>query len=114
MSIRIVAATIGDDGWLTRIANAKLVCSMSRKGRSPNNTGCAGLFGRLKSKKLFARDRLSTTIEEFAAALDAYIRWYNNIRIKSSLGFRIPLSTDLDLCRHQPFIGELGRLLTLP
>jgi len=38
----------------------------------------------------FAREWLSTTIEEFVAALDAYIRWYNDVRIKSSLGFRSP------------------------
>ena len=34
----------------------------------------------------FFRDWLSTTIEEFVAALDAYIRWYNEARIKISLG----------------------------
>ena len=32
----------------------------------------------------------ATTIEEFVAAVDAYIRWYNEARIKSSLGFRSP------------------------
>jgi len=41
----------------------------------------------------FARDWLSTTIEEFVATVDAYIRWYNEVRIKSSLGFRRPPST---------------------
>ena len=35
--------------------------------------------------------RLSTTIEEFVAALDAYIRWYNDARIKISLGLRSPV-----------------------
>lgn len=35
-------------------------------------------------------DWLSTTIEDFVAALDADIRWYNDARIKSSLGFRSP------------------------
>jgi transposase InsO family protein len=35
---------------------------------------------------LFARDWLSTTIDEFIAALDAYIRWYNETLIKISLG----------------------------
>jgi transposase InsO family protein len=38
----------------------------------------------------FARDWLSTTIEDFVAAMDAYIRWYNDARIKRSLGFRSP------------------------
>ena len=77
-------------GWLSRIADAKLVRSMSRKGCSPDNAACEGFFGRLKTEMFFARQWLSTTIEEFVAALDAYIRWYNDARIKSSLGFRSP------------------------
>jgi transposase InsO family protein/transposase-like protein len=77
-------------GWLTRIADANLVRSMSRKGCSPDNAACEGFFGRLKTEMFFARDWLSTSIEEFVAALDAYIRWYNDVRIKSSLGFRSP------------------------
>ncbi len=63
---------------------------MSRKGYSPDNAACEGFFGRLKIEMFFARGWLSTTIEEFVAALDAYIRWYNDARIKSSLGFRSP------------------------
>jgi transposase InsO family protein len=77
-------------GWLARIADAKLVRSMSRKGCSPDNAACEGFFGRLKTEMFFTRDWLSTTIEEFVAALDAYIRWYNDARIKRSLGFRSP------------------------
>jgi transposase InsO family protein len=34
----------------------------------------------------FQRDWSSTTVNEFVAALDAYIRWYNEARIKISLG----------------------------
>jgi len=77
-------------GWLTRITEAMLVRSMSRKGCSPDNAACEGFFGRLKTEMFFARDWLSTTIEDFIAALDAYIRWYNEVRIKSSLGFLSP------------------------
>lgn len=78
-------------GWLARIANAELVRSMSRKGCSPDNAACEGFFGRLKTEMFFARDWLSTSLEEFVAAVDAYIRWYNEVRIKSSLGFRSPV-----------------------
>lgn len=38
-------------GWLSRIADAKLVRSMSRKGYSPDNAACEGFFGRLKTSK---------------------------------------------------------------
>ena len=77
-------------GWLSRIAEAKLVRSMSRKGCSPDNAACEGFFGRMKIEMFFSRNWLSTTIEEFVAALDAYIHWYNEARIKMSLGFRSP------------------------
>jgi putative transposase len=78
-------------GWLSRIADAKLVRSMSRKGCSPDNAACEGFFGRLKTELFYPRDWMTTTIDEFVAALDSYIRWYNEKRIKLSLGFRSPL-----------------------
>lgn len=78
-------------GWLSRIAEAKLVRSMSRKGYSPDNAACEGFFGRLKNELFYSRNWLSTTVEEFIAALDSYIRWYNEVRIKISLGSRSPI-----------------------
>ena len=75
-------------GWLSRIARAKLVCSMSRKGCSPDNAACEGFFDRVKTEIPFSLDWLSTTIENFVAAVDAYIRWCNDAWIKISLGFR--------------------------
>ena len=59
---------------------------MSRKGYSPDNAACEGFFSRLKTEMFFSRDWLVTTIDEFVAAVDAYIRWYNETRIKISLG----------------------------
>jgi conjugal transfer/type IV secretion protein DotA/TraY len=78
-------------GWLTRIADAKLVRSMSRKGYSPDNAACEGFFGRLKTELFYPRSWQSTTIEQFIQALDSYIRWYNEKRIKISLGSQSPL-----------------------
>lgn len=78
-------------GWLSRIADAKLVRSMSRKGCSPDNAACEGFFGRLKTELFYPRDWMATTIDEFVASLDSYIRWYNEKRIKLSLGFRSPV-----------------------
>ena len=79
-------------GWVTRIAEAKLVRSMSRKGCSPDNAACEGFFGRLKIEMFFSGDWLSTTLDEFVAAVDAYIRWYNEVRIKISLGGLSPVA----------------------
>ena len=78
-------------GWLTRIAEAKLTRSMSRKACSPDNSACEGFFGRLKNELFYSRDWVSTTMDEFVAALDSYIRWYNEARIKLSLGSRRPV-----------------------
>lgn len=61
---------------------------MSREGCSPDNAACEGFFGRLKNEMFLSRDWLSTTIDEFVAAADAYVRGYDEVRIKKSLGFR--------------------------
>jgi len=63
---------------------------MSRKGYAPDNVACEGFFGCLKTELFYPKNWLSTTIDQFVAALDFYIRWYNEKRIKISLGFRSP------------------------
>ena len=78
-------------GWLARVANAKLKRSMSRKACSPDNAACEGFFGRLKTEMFYPGDWRSTTIEQFVEVLDKYIRWYNEKRIKSSLGYLSPI-----------------------
>jgi transposase InsO family protein/transposase-like protein len=78
-------------GWLTRMGNARLTRSMSRKACSPDNAACEGFFGRLKNELFYARDWVNTTVDEFTAELDAYIRWYNEARIKISLGSMSPM-----------------------
>ncbi len=78
-------------GWLTRIRDAKLIRSMSRKGCSPDNAACEGFFGRLKTELFHPRDWQATTIEHFIQVIDTYIRWHNEKRIKISLGSLSPL-----------------------
>ena len=78
-------------GWLSRIADAKLIRSMSRKGCSPDNAACEGFFGRLKTEMFYPRDWRATSIDQFTQALDSYIRWYNDKRIKISLGGLSPV-----------------------
>ena len=78
-------------GWLTRIRDAKLIRSMSRKGCSPDNAACEGFFGRLKTELFYPRNWQATTIEQFIETVDEYIHWYNEKRIKISLGSLSPL-----------------------
>lgn len=77
-------------GWLSRIGDAKLIRSMSRKGCSPDNAACEGFFGRLKTELFYPRDWKTTTIGQFIEVVDSYIRWYNEKRIKISLGSLSP------------------------
>jgi transposase InsO family protein len=78
-------------GWLSRMRDARLVRSMSRKGCSPDNAACEGFFGRLKTELFYPRDWRAATIDQFIEVLDSYIRWYNATRIKVSLGSLSPL-----------------------
>jgi transposase InsO family protein len=78
-------------GWLSRIGDANLIRSMSRKGCSPDNAACEGFFGRLKAELFYPRDWKTTTIEQFIQVVDSYIRWYNEKRIKISLGSLSPI-----------------------
>ncbi len=78
-------------GWLSRIRDAKLIRSMSRKGCSPDNAACEGFFGRLKTELFYPRNWQTTTIEQFIQIVDSYIHWYNEKRIKISLGSLSPL-----------------------
>jgi putative transposase len=77
-------------GWLSRMNNAKLVRSMSRKGYSPDNAACEGFFGRLKTELFYPRNWQDITVEQFIEIVDSYIRWYNEKRIKISLGSLSP------------------------
>jgi transposase InsO family protein len=78
-------------GWLERIDAAKLVRSMSRKASSQDNAACEGFFGRLKIEFFYPRDWRVFTVAQFIDEVDAYIRWYNETRIKMSLGSRSPI-----------------------
>lgn len=76
---------------LTRVSEAKLVRSISRKGRSQDNAACEGFFGRLKNELFYPRDWEAVTIEQFVTEVNAYIRLYNERRIKISLGSLSPV-----------------------
>ena len=64
---------------------------MSRKGCSPENAACEGFFGRLKNELFYPRNWQITSIVQFTKELDSYIRWYNERRIKMSLGALSPV-----------------------
>ena len=57
----------------------------------PNNAACEGFFGRLKNEFFYGRDWSAYSLDDFISALNDYIIWYNEVRIKKSLGFLSPL-----------------------
>ena len=57
---------------------------MSRKGNTGDNAACEGFFGRMKTEMHYKVRWKSKT--ELSNAINAYMDFYNNRRIKSSLG----------------------------
>ena len=84
-------------GWIAICGERGLVRSMSRKGCSPDNARAEGFFGRLKTEFFIGRDWEGTGLDEFAARLDDYLRWYRDERLKSDLGYRSPMQYRRDL-----------------
>ena len=78
-------------GWIGICEKYGLVRSMSKKGCSPDNSACEGLFGRIKNEFFYYRDWDGVPIGDFIAMLDAYLRYYNEERIKESLGWMSPV-----------------------
>ena len=63
--------------------------SMSRKGNCLDNSMMENFFGLLKSELLYLRDFKS--IKDFEEQLHAYIKYYNEKRIKTRLGGKSPV-----------------------
>jgi len=79
-------------GWISRMKMFGLTRSMSKKGCSPDNSACEGLFGRLKNEMFYCHDWRNVTIDGFINILTEYLVWYNNDRIKMSLGGLSPMA----------------------
>lgn len=83
--------------WIKICDDHGIVRSMSRKGCSPDNARAEGFFGRLKIEFFYGRDWSGVTLDGFADMLDAYLRWYRDVRLKSDLGYRSPMQYRRDL-----------------
>ena len=73
------------------MAKAGLTQSMSRKACPQDNAACKGFFGRVKNEMFYNRSWMEVSIKEFIDILDEYLIWYNEKRIKLSLGAMSPL-----------------------
>ena len=70
---------------------AGLTRSMSKKGYSPDNSACEGVFGRLKNEMFYNTNWAGISISDFIEILNNYLVWYNESRIKKSLGYMSPM-----------------------
>jgi transposase InsO family protein len=78
-------------GWIHRMESAGLKRSMSRKACPQDNSACEGFFGTIKNEMFYNKSWRDVSIEHFVYELDKYLRWYNETRIKMSLGALSPL-----------------------
>ena len=78
-------------GWISRMENAGHERSMSKKGCSPDNSACEGFFGRLKNEMFYNHNWSGISTKQFIETLNDYLIWYNETRIKTSLGNMSPL-----------------------
>ncbi|MBR6135088.1 MAG: IS3 family transposase [Clostridia bacterium] len=63
--------------------------SMSRKCNCYDNSPMENFFGIMKQEMYYGK--VYTSYDELKEAIDKYIRYYNEKRIKASLGYRSPV-----------------------
>lgn len=78
-------------GWIDRMEKNGFIRSVSKKGCSPDNSACEGVFGRIKNEMFYNADWSGVNISEFIGILNDYLYWYNEKRIKKSLGYLSPI-----------------------
>ena len=76
-------------GYRKRLEEHNIVQSMSRKGNCLDNAMAESFFGVMKSELLYAENFESP--EAFIKALDKYIEFFNNKRIKTRLNGKSPV-----------------------
>ena len=78
-------------GWIERMEKNGLIRSMSQKGCLPDNAACEGVFGKIKNEMFYNRSWGNVTINEFVDILNEYLHWYNEVRMKETLGYLSPV-----------------------
>ena len=87
-------------GWIRICERHGLTRSMSAKGCSPDNAAAEGFFGRLKQEFYYNQNHQDDSIDEFIDALEAYLVWYRDERIKTEYGMSIR--------RHRQALGLMA------
>lgn len=86
--------------WIERLDGLGITRSMSRKGNSGDNAACEGFFGRMKTEMYYDIEWRSPV--DLEAAIDEYMDFYNNRRIKTSLG-------GMSIAEHRAMHAKVSR-----
>lgn len=70
--------------WTEKLEGRGMTSSMSRKGRSGDDAACEGFFGRMKTEMYYGTKRERAS--DLERSVNEYMDFYNNRRIKMSLG----------------------------
>ena len=77
--------------WCERLESRCITQSMSRKGNCLDNSKMETFFATLKKAIWFGHEHEYRSPKELIAAIDDYIRWYNEKRIQHNLNGMTPL-----------------------
>ena len=87
-----------DQGWQyqhmtyrTALSEQGIIQSMSRKGNCYDNCIMETFFVRMKNEMYYGHEKDFSSFEEFSAAIDEYIDYYNNRRIQSKTKWMPPV-----------------------
>lgn len=77
--------------WVKKLKKKGIVQSMSRKGNCLDNSKMETFFGTIKKAIWFGKEKSYNSVEDLIAAIDDYIKWYNEERIQKKLKGLPPL-----------------------
>ena len=87
-----------DQGWQyqmehyhKRLKEKGILQSMSRKGNCYDNGVMENFFGKMKNEMFYGHEHEFETLQQLKEAMEEYIRYYNEERIKVKLKGLTPL-----------------------
>ena len=97
-----------DMGWqysyykyINILKEHKIIQSMSRKGNCLDNAIVESFFGVLKKEMFYQKEFQYKSYEDLKAAIENYIFFYNNKRIKHNLGGLTPIQYRRKFCENR-------------
>ena len=71
--------------WHNMLKDRGIIQSMSRKGNCLDNSPAENFFGRMKNEMFYGHEYEFSSLDNLKSAIDEYIYYYNNDRIKVNL-----------------------------